>query len=197
MTVMAKLWYVLRVQSNKEHTVRDTLERKVKLEGVEDRLSRIIVPTERVSTMKGGKRRVSERKLYPGYVFVEMETEPDGSVPEKVWFLIRETGGVGDFIGTEGKPTPMKPQEVDKLLGEADRAEEEAPALRVDYAPGDQVKVKQGPFENFEGVVDEATRGKGLVRVTATIFGRATPAELEYWQGGAVRFRGSDVGFRV
>lgn len=186
MTVMAKLWYVLRVQSNKEHTVRDTLERKVKLEGVEDRLSRIIVPTERVSTMKGGKRRVSERKLYPGYVFVEMETEPDGSVPEKVWFLIRETGGVGDFIGTEGKPTPMKPQEVDKLLGEADRAEEEAPALRVDYAPGDQVKVKQGPFENFEGVVDEVELGKGLVRVIVTIFGRATPVELEYWQVGPI-----------
>jgi transcriptional antiterminator NusG len=183
---MAKNWYVLRVQSNKEETVRETLDRKAKLEGIDDRLCRVVVPTEKVSTMKGGKRRVSERKLYPGYVFVEMDAEDDGSVPEKVWFLIRETGGVGDFIGTEGKPTAMKPQEVEKLLGEAQRGSEEAPSLKVDYAPGDQVKVKQGPFENFEGIVDEVQLDKGLVRVIVTIFGRATPVELEYWQVGPI-----------
>jgi len=183
---MAKNWYVLRVQSNKEQTVRDTLERKAKLEGIEDCLARIVVPTERVSTMKSGKRRVSERKLYPGYVFVEMDTEEDGSVPEKIWFLVRETNGVGDFIGTEGKPTPMDSSEVDKLLGEAERAEEEAPALKVDYSPGDQIKVKQGPFENSEGVVDEVDLEKGLVRVILTIFGRPTPVELEYWQVGPI-----------
>ncbi len=184
--VMAKNWYVLRVQSNKEHAVRDALERKAKLEAVEDRLSRVVVPTERVSTMKGGKRRVSERKLYPGYVFVEMELDESGRVPEKVWFLVRETNGVGDFIGTEGKPSPMSAGEVDKLLGEADRGEEEAPALKVDYSPGDQVKVKQGPFENSEGVVDEVDLEKGLVRVILTIFGRPTPVELEYWQVGPI-----------
>jgi len=183
---MGKKWYVLRVQSNKEHAVRNTLERKVKLEGVEDVISRIVVPTERVTTMKGGKRRVTERKLYPGYVFVEMETDEHGRVPEKVWFLIRETSGVGDFIGTEGKPTPMKPQEVEKLLGEAERAAEEAPTLKVDYAPGDQVKVKQGPFENYEGVVDKVDLEKGVVSVIVTIFGRPTPVELEYWQVGPV-----------
>jgi len=183
---MAKHWYVLRVQSNKEQTVRDTLERKAKLEGVEERLARVVVPTERVSTMKGGKRRVSERKLYPGYVFVEMEPDEDGRVPEKIWFLVRETGGVGDFIGTEGKPTPMDPSEVEKLLGETDRGEEEAPALKVDYTTGDQVKVKQGPFENSEGVVDEVDLEKGLVRVILTIFGRPTPVELEYWQVGPI-----------
>ena len=183
---MAKNWYVLRVQSNKEETVRETLDRKAKLEGITDRLCRIVVPTERVSTMKGGRRRVSERKLYPGYVFVEMDAEDDGSVPEKVWFLIRETGGVGDFIGTEGKPTAMKPHEVEKLIGEAERSEEEAPSLKVDYAKGDQIKVKQGPFENFEGIVDEVQLDKGLVRVVVTIFGRATPVELEYWQVGPI-----------
>jgi len=183
---MARNWYVLRVQSNKEQTVRDTLERKAKLEGIEDRLSRVVVPTERVSTMKGGKRRVSERKLYPGYVFVEMDIEEDGRVPEKIWFLVRETNGVGDFIGTEGKPTPMDTGEVEKLLGEAERAEEEAPALKVDYEPGDQIKVKQGPFENAEGVVEEVDLEKGLVRVVLTIFGRPTPVELEYWQVGPI-----------
>jgi transcriptional antiterminator NusG len=115
-----------------------------------------------------------------------MDAEEDGSVPEKVWFLIRETGGVGDFIGTEGKPTPMKPHEVEKLVGEAERSGLEAPALKVDYAPGDHVKIKQGPFENFEGAVDEVQLDKGLVRVIVTIFGRATPVELEYWQVGPV-----------
>ena len=183
---MAKNWYVLRVQSNKEETVRETLDRKIKMEGLEDLLPRVVVPTERVSTIKGGRRRVSERKLYPGYVFVEMNAEDDGSVPEKVWFLIRETSGVGDFIGTEGKPTPMKSHEVEKLVGEAERSGESAPALKVDYAPGDQVKIKQGPFENFEGVVDEVQLDKGLVRVIVTIFGRATPVELEYWQVGPI-----------
>lgn len=183
---MAKNWYVLRVQSNKEETVRETLDQKAKLEGITDLLCRVVVPTERVSTMKGGRRRVSERKLYPGYVFVEMDAEDDGSVPEKVWFLIRETGGVGDFIGTEGKPTAMKPQEVEKLIGEAERSEEEAPSLKVDYAKGDQIKVKQGPFENFEGVVDEVRLDKGLVRVIVTIFGRPTAVELEYWQVGPI-----------
>ena len=173
--VMAKNWYVLRVQSNKEETVRETLDRKVKMEGVEDLLSEVLVPTEKVSTMKAGRRRVAERKLYPGYVFVQMEIEPDGSIPEKLWFLIRETAGVGDFIGTEGKPTAMKPHEVDKLLGEVERSAEEAPTLRVNYAQGDQVRIKHGPFQDREGTVDEMLLDKGLVRVIVEIFGRPNP----------------------
>ncbi len=179
---MAKNWYVLRVQSNKEETVRETLDRKVKLEGVEDLMPQVLVPTERVSTMKAGKRRVAERKLYPGYVFVEMDAEEDGSVPEKLWFLIRETAGVGDFIGTEGKPTPMKPHEVDKMLGDVERGEEEAPTLKVDYAPGDQIRIKEGAFQDREGTVDEVLLEKGLVRVIVDIFGRPNPVELEYWK---------------
>ncbi len=179
---MPKNWYVLRVQSNREETVRETLDRKIKLEGVGDRLTQVLVPTEKVSSMKAGKRRVSERKLYPGYVFVEMDVEEDGSVPEKVWFLIRETGGVGDFIGTEGKPTPMAPHEVDKILGEVERGEEEEPSLKVDYAPGDQIRIKDGAFADREGTVDEVLLDKGLVRVIVDIFGRPNPVELEYWK---------------
>jgi transcriptional antiterminator NusG len=175
-------WYVLRVQSNKEETVRETLETKAKLEGVEDVLSQVLVPTERVSTMKGGRRRVTERKLYPGYVFVALDVDESGEVPEKVWFLIRETTGVGDFIGTEGKPTAMKPHEVDKLLGEVERSTEEAPALKVDYSQGDTVRIKHGAFEDREGTVDEVLLDKGLVRVIVDIFGRPNPVELEYWK---------------
>lgn len=179
---MAKNWYVLRVQSNKENKVRDTLERKAKIEGLDDKLTQVLVPTEKVSSMKGGRRRVTEHKLYPGYVFVEMEVDEEGNVPEALWFLIRETNGVGDFIGTEGKPSPMKPHEVEKIIGEVERGEEETPSLKVDYAKGDQIRIKEGAFEDREGVVDEVLLDKGLVRVIVEIFGRPNPLELEYWK---------------
>src|SRR5262249_61771065 len=105
-------WYVLRVASNKEESVRDTLVRKIKIEHLEDRVGRILVPTQREKRMRGGQARVFERKLYPGYVFVEMATEEDGSVSESVWYVIKDTTGVGDFIGSDTKPTAMKPHDV-------------------------------------------------------------------------------------
>ncbi|MDK1031782.1 MAG: transcription termination/antitermination protein NusG [Planctomycetia bacterium] len=179
---MPKHWYVLRVQSNKEDIVRDTLEKKAKLEGLQEIILQAVVPTERVSSMKGGRRRMNERKLYPGYVFLELDVDENGRVPEKAWFAIREISGVGDFIGTEGKPIPMKPHEVEKLVGEAERSQEEAPTIRIDLSKGDTVKIKEGPFENFDGTVDDVNPEKGLVRVIVTIFGRLTPVELEYWQ---------------
>ena len=182
---MAKRWLVLRVQSNREITVCRTLEEKVKIEDLEDEITRVLVPTESVSVMKSGKRRVTERKLYPGYVFVEMNVKEDGTIPERAWFLIRETNGVGDFIGTEGgkysKPSAMESYEVEKMLGQVDRAEEAEPSLKIDFKNGDSVKIKEGPFENFDGVIDEVTPGKGLVKVIVTIFGRPTPVELECW----------------
>ena len=179
---MAKQWYVLRVASNKEDQVREALDRKVKIEGLEDRIGRILVPTERRPAPRGrGDKKFVERKMYPGYVFIEMELEEDGSIGEKPWFLIRETTGVGDFIGSAGKPTAMKQSDVDKMLMQVEKAGEGAP-LAVEFAKGEQVKIKEGAFENFEGAVDEVLPDKGLVRVIVTIFGRATPVELEYWQ---------------
>ena len=100
-------WFVLRVASNKENSVRDTLLRKVQIEGMEHLVSRILVPTEKTKTIKGGKQKITETKLYPGYVFVEMRLEEDGRIPQDVFFLIKETTGVGDFVGTAGRPTPM------------------------------------------------------------------------------------------
>jgi transcriptional antiterminator NusG len=181
---MAKQWYVLRVASNKEEQVRDALDRKVKIEGLEDKIGRILVPTERRPSPRGrgaGDKKYVERKMYPGYVFIEMDLEENGSIGEKAWFLIRETTGVGDFIGSAGKPSPMKPADVDKMLLQVEKAQEGAP-VSVDFAKGDAVKIKEGAFENFEGVVDEVLGEKGLIRVIVTIFGRATPVELEYWQ---------------
>jgi transcriptional antiterminator NusG len=179
---MANQWYVLRVASNKEEQVRDALERKVKIECLEARIGRIMVPTERRPSPRGrGQKKYVERKMYPGYVFVEMELGQNGTIGEREWFLIKETTGVGDFIGSEGKPTPMKQGDVDKMLLQVEKAQEGAP-VSVEFQKDDQVKIKEGAFENFEGMVDEVLADKGLVRVVVTIFGRATPVELEYWQ---------------
>ena len=174
-------WFVLRVASNKESSVRETLLRKVQIEGMEHLVGRIMVPTEKTQSIKGGARRVTETKLYPGYVFVEMSLESDGRIPQDVFFLIKETTGVGDFVGTAGRPTPMAPHEVEKMLFDS-RKPDEAPQVKMEFENGDAVTIKEGPFENYEGTVDEVLPDKGLVRVLVTIFGRQAPVELEYWQ---------------
>ncbi len=175
-------WYVLRVASNKEDQVRDALERKVKIEQLEQRIGRILVPTQREKRIRGGSARIYHRKLYPGYVFVEMATEPDGSIPENVWFMINETTGVGDFIGSGGKPSPMPLHDVEKMLAAAVHPDDQPTLANLSFKRGDRVKVREGAFENFEGVVDEINAQKGKVRVIVTIFGRETPIEIEYWQ---------------
>jgi transcriptional antiterminator NusG len=174
-------FFVLRVASNKEDQVREKLARKVKIEALEEFVGRILVPTERVRSMKGGVRRESDRKLYPGYVFIELNLDKDGRIPDKVWFMIKETEGVGDFIGSNGKPTPMSPKDQAKMLEEAERPDDSA-SLKTEYKKGDKIKVNNGAFQNFEGEVDEIIPDKGMVRIITTIFGRPTPLELEYWQ---------------
>jgi transcription termination/antitermination protein NusG len=174
-------FFVLRVASNTEDRVRDKLVRKVRIEALESLVGRILVPTERVRSMKGGVKREADRKLYPGYVFVELELEKDGRIPDKVWFVIKETEGVGDFIGSNGKPTPMTAKDQAKMLEEAERPDD-APTLKTEYKKGDRIKVTNGPFENFEGEVDEILGEQGKVRIITTVFNRPTPLELEYWQ---------------
>jgi transcription termination/antitermination protein NusG len=174
-------FFVLRVASNKEDRVREALARKVKIEGLEAQVGRILVPTERVRSMKGGVRRESDRKLYPGYVFIELELDKNGMIPEKVWFMIKETEGVGDFIGSNGKPSAMSPKDEAKMLEAAEKPDEGA-TLRTEFKKSDKVKVTNGAFMNFEGEVDEIIADKGMVRIITTIFGRPTPLELEYWQ---------------
>src|SRR3712207_2533283 len=174
-------FFVLRVASNKEDRVREALQRKVKIEGVENVVGRILVPTERVRHMKGGVRKESERKLYPGYVFIELELDKNGMIPENVWFMIKETDGVGDFIGSNGKPSPMSPKDQAKMLEEAEKKPEEA-RLEARFEKGEKVKITNGAFQNFEGEVDEVIPDKGMVRILTTIFGRPTPLEVESWQ---------------
>jgi len=175
-------WYVLRVASNKEEQVCEALQRKVKIEGLDARIGRILVPTLKERRMKAGKAKVHERKLYPGYVFVEMACEPDGTVDERVWFMIKETTGVGDFIGSDGKPIPMPDHDVVGMLAASEKAEDEPTLSGLDFKKGDLVKITEGSFESYEGEVDSVDEKRGMVTVVLTIFGRATPVDVEYWQ---------------
>jgi transcriptional antiterminator NusG len=176
-------WYVLRVAYNREEQVKEALTRKVTLEGLGDVIGRVVVPVEQVKRIRGGKQKIFKRKLYPGYVFMEIEPGEDGKISEKAWFLIKETIGVGDFVGTEGLPVPMSDTDVAKILSEVERATEQAAAsVKVDFAKGDVVKIREGAFENFEGTVDSIDTERGVVRVIVTIFGRSTPLDIEYWQ---------------
>jgi transcriptional antiterminator NusG len=171
------VWYVLKVQSGREDTICAALERRVKIHNLGRFFGRIVVPKEKITEIRNNKKRVVERKSYPGYIMAEMELN------EKTWFLVRETPGVGDFVGAHGTPTKMSADEVDKMLGPVDGTKaEEAPKVRIDVERGDRVKIKDGPFENFEGTVEEVIEQRGLVKVMLIIFNRPTPVDLEYWQ---------------
>jgi len=174
--------FALRVASNKESSVRDTLLRKVQIEHKTEFVGRILVPTEKNRTFKNGKIKITETKLYPGYVFVEMKLEDDGRIPQDVFFLIKENTGVGDFVGTP-RPTPLELHEVEKIQMSS-RAPDEEPEVRMNFAKGEHVTIKEGPFEGYEGTVDELLPEKGLVRVLVTIFGRQAPIEIEEWKLG-------------
>ena len=153
------------------------LQRWVKIQDLQRFFGQIVVPTEKITEIRNNKKRVVERKTYPGYIMVQMELN------EKTWFLVRETPGVGDFVGAHGKPTKMTEVEVNQMLHqEEEKTTAEVPKVRIDVERGDRVKIKDGPFENFEGTVEEVIEGRGLVKVMLIIFNRPTPVDLEYWQ---------------
>jgi transcriptional antiterminator NusG len=168
-------WYVVRVQSGREESVKDGLMRRVNAAGLGTKITNVIVPTEKVTEIRSGRKTVREKKLYPGYIMIQMLQDKDA------WFLVRETPGIGDFLGLK-EPIPMAEHEVNKMLVEQTGAEEEKPRIKIDFQKGDTVRVKEGAFENFDGIVEEINSQKGLVGITITIFGRATRVELEYWQ---------------
>ena len=177
------VWYVLKVQSSREDTIRDALERRVKIQGLQRFFNRIVVPTEKITEIRNNKKRVVERKSYPGYIMVEMELN------EKTWFVVRETPGVGDFVGAhpgnlERAPTPMSPKEVQRMLGptgagaEAPVVAEKPRGLEV----GNRVRVVDGTFNGMEGIVKTILDAVGKVQVEVSIFGRPVAVDLEYYQ---------------
>jgi len=169
-------WYILKVQSNREESIREGLLRRVAIAGLGYYFGDVIVPTEKVTEFKGGKKKIIKRKLYPGYLVVHMEINDD------TWFLVRETPGIGDFTGAAGHPSPMLPHEVSRIVAKQEEKSEKAPKLKIAFREGERVKINEGTFENFEGEVDSIDETNGRVTVMINIFGRSTPVELEYWQ---------------
>ena len=169
-------WYILKVQSNREDSIRETLQRRIAMQGMDQWFGEVVVPKEQVTEFKSGKKRIVQKKLYPGYILVNM------ILSDETWFLVRETGGIGDFTGSGGKPSPMLPQDVAKLLNKGEEKAEETPKLKINFKKGDRVTINEGTFENFEGEVEQIDEANGRVTVMLSIFGRSTPVDIEYWQ---------------
>lgn len=172
-----KHWYVVKVQSGREESIKDAIERRVKIEGLERYFGQIVIPMEKITELRKGKRYVKKRKLYPGYLMVQVEYN------ENILYLFRETSGVGDFVGgsLNKPPQPMKPKEVEKMINLTVEPKQDE-KIKPRFDRFDRVKIRDGAFSGMEGEVKELLEAKGHVRVEVTIFGRPVSVELEYWQ---------------
>jgi transcription termination/antitermination protein NusG len=175
-------WYVIHVRSGLEQRVRDNMIKRIATEEMGDYIYEVIVPTERVSEVKKGKRSESSRKVFPGYILANMWLLDEHNKPvTKTWHFVKETDGFLNFAGAKDNPIPLRPKEVDTLLAQV-REREEGVKPKISFSPGDQVRVADGPFESQIGTIEEIDQERGLLRVSVNIFGRSTPVDLEYWQ---------------
>jgi transcriptional antiterminator NusG len=174
-------WYALHVLSGQEKKVKESLERRAKTEEMGDLIREVVIPTERVSEVKRGKKIESERKLHPGYVYVNMKLRDDEKkLVERTWYFVRETNGVIGFADGDN-PMPIRADEVATMLGQM-REREEKVLPKVAFTVGDKVKVGDGPFQNQEGLIEAVDMERGKLKVSVNMFGRSTTLELEYWQ---------------
>ncbi len=173
---MSKRWYVVHAYSGMEKSVARALQERVERAGMQPQFGKILVPTEEVVEMKGGQRTISERRFFPGYVLVEMDMNDD------TWHLVKNTNKVTGFVGGSGhRPTPISEKEVEKIMSQMQEGVEK-PKPKTLFEVGEMVRVKDGPFTDFNGNVEEVNYEKSRLRVSVTIFGRATPVELEFGQ---------------
>ena len=174
-------WYALHVLSGQEKKVKESLERRAKTEEMGDLIREVVIPTERVSEVKRGKKIESERKLHPGYVYVNMFLRDDEKkLVERTWYFVRETNGVIGFADGDN-PQPIRADEVATMLGQM-REREEKVLPKIAFTIGDKVKVGDGPFQNQEGLIEGVDMERGKLKVSVNMFGRSTSLELEYWQ---------------
>ena len=174
-------WYALHVLSGQEKKVKESLERRAKTEEMGDLIREVVIPTERVSEVKRGKKIESERKLHPGYVYVNMFLRDDEKkLVERTWYFVRETNGVIGFADGDN-PQPIRASEVETMLGQM-REREEKVLPKIAFSIGDKVKVGDGPFQNQEGLIEGVDMERGRLKVSVNMFGRSTSLELEYWQ---------------
>ncbi len=180
-------WYVVHVLSGQEQRVRDNILRRIGTEEMADVIFEVLLPMERVSEVKKdnsgkGKRTESRRKFFPGYLLINMHMlNENGGIVEKSWYFIKDTQGVINFAGTRDKPTPMRPREVEQMLNQI-RESTDNVKPKISFEVGDNVRVNDGPFESQLGIVEEIDPERGKLRVSVSIFGRATPVDLEFWQ---------------
>lgn len=174
-------WFSIHVLSGQENKVRDAFFRRIKSEEMGDYVKEVLVPTEKVSEVKRGKKTEVTRKLFPGYIFIKMKLyDEDKQIIGQSWYFVREATGVIGFVGGD-RPAPLKQNEVDNLIAQ-DAEKEDKAKPKVDYVVGEKVKINDGPFVSFNGVIEEIDMDKGKLKVSVSIFGRNTPVELEYWQ---------------
>jgi transcriptional antiterminator NusG len=174
-------WYALHVLSGQEKKVKESLERRAKTEEMGDLIREVVIPTERVSEVKRGKKIESERKLHPGYVYVNMYLrDEEKKLVDRTWYFVRETSGVIGFADGDN-PQPIRLSEVEIMLGQM-REREEKVLPKVAFSIGDKVKVGDGPFQNQEGIIEGVDMERGKLKVSVNMFGRSTSLELEYWQ---------------
>ena len=174
-------WFAVQTLSNQEGKAKQYLDKFIAVEEMEDYVFEILMPTETVTEVKGGKKKTITRKFYPGYIFVKMRLyDDDGKLLQKPWYFVREAQSVIKFVGGDN-PTPLKKSEIDRIINQVEEAEgKEKP--KVQYEVGEMVKVMDGPFMNLVGKIEEIDPEKGKLKVSVSIFGRFTPVELEYWQ---------------
>lgn len=183
---MAYKWYFVRCQSGREKRIRDNALHRLKLANTQDVIPQVLVPYELVTDMKRGKKRTVEKKLYPGYLMVQADLD-DGEEAQviKARNTLRSIEGLRDFLGPRGEPTPLSESEVTSILSRMTDSETR-PQVTIGLDKGDMVKINSGPFDGFDGAVEEINAEKGTVRVIVTIFGRPTPVDLKYWEVEAV-----------
>jgi len=168
-------WYVAHTQTGAEEKARAGLESKIATTNLKTYVKEIVVPTEQVSEIRGGKKRISSRKFFPGYILINMEMN------EESWYLVKSTPGITGFIGPGRRPSPLSEDEVKTIIQRTEDTETK-PSLKIIFEVGESVRIAQGPFANFNGSVMEVYPDRGKLKVSVSIFGRATLVEMEYWQ---------------
>jgi transcriptional antiterminator NusG len=172
-TVEGPAWFVIHCYSGYENKVRHNLEQRIETMGMKDKIFDVVIPTQEEIEVKDGKRRTVERHIFPGYVLVNL------ILSEESWYVVRNTPGVTGFVGMGNNPTPLRPEEVASIVK---RMEAEAPTVKVSFKPGERVRIIDGPFNDFRGVVSEIDMERTKVRVMVSFFGRETPVELDFLQ---------------
>lgn len=178
---MNKQWFVIHTLSGHESRVKESFERRIPQEEMQDYVDEVLIPTEKVSEVKQGKRTTITRKFYPGYVLAHMALYDDEhKLVDKTWYFTQETPGVIGFIGGD-KPVPLRESEVESIMRQIEDKKEKVKP-RIVFEPGEMVKITDGPFLSFSGLIEEVDPEKGKIKVSVSIFGRTAPVELEYWQ---------------